>query len=96
MVFIKPASLPTPEMGPDPTRPEYTLDPQEIRGQPPFDLDTFLTWSEGKKIENSEIFRGNFPNPNQRWVNRPEQQKIDPTRITLHPQPAQIYVSQSI
>jgi len=26
------------------------------------------------------IFRGNFPNPNQRWLTQPEQQKIDLTR----------------
>jgi len=31
----------------------------------------FLTRRE--KIESFDIFRGNFPNPNQKWLTRPEQ-----------------------
>jgi len=36
--------------------------------------------AEWKKIEIFGIFRGNFPNPNpnHKWLARPEQQKIDP------------------
>jgi len=26
------------------------------------------------------ILRGNFPNPNQRWLTQPEQQEIDPAQ----------------
>jgi len=32
-----------------------------------------------EKIEEFGIFRLNFPNPNERWLTLPEQQKIDPT-----------------
>jgi len=40
---------------------------------------------EGQKIEKFGIFRGNFPNPNQRWLTQPEQQKIDPDpSLRLH------------
>jgi len=46
--------------------------------------DIFL--SEGIKMKKFVIFKANFPNPNpnQRWLTcltRPEQQKIDPTRV---------------
>jgi len=62
-------------MGPDPTQPEHTFDPQYIRGQPNFDLGNFCPdqrdffESPKRKIEEFGIFRGNFPNP-------------DPTRAT--------------
>jgi len=47
-------------------------------------------WLKGKKIGKFGIFRGNFPSPNlsQRWLTRPEQQKIDPTRVkNIGPRP---------
>jgi len=34
---------------------------------------------KGRKLKNLVFFRGNFPNPNQRWLTQPEQEKIDPT-----------------
>jgi len=42
-------------------------------------------WSEGKKIEKFDVFRGNFPNSylNHKWLTRPEPQKIDPTRVKI-------------
>jgi len=61
--------------GCDPTRdgpwPELTFDLQQIRGWPAFDPGTF--WSDPKeKIEIFTIFRGNFPNPNHRWLTWPD------------------------
>jgi len=35
------------------------------------------------KGKNCKIwdFKGNFPNPSQKWLTQPEQQKFDPTRV---------------
>jgi len=63
-------------MGPDPTRPEHTFDPQYIRGQLGLDQGTFwpdpmrFFWPNGQKIGKFGIFCWNFPNPNQRWLTR--------------------------
>jgi len=58
--------------------PELTFVPQLIRGRTAFDLGTF--WPdpkrffllEGKKMEKIDIFKGNFPNPNHRWLTQPD------------------------
>jgi len=46
-----------------------------LLGQVPAAL--FLT--QPNEIKKFDIFRGNFPNPNPRWLTQPKQQKIDPT-----------------
>jgi len=60
------------EMGPDLTRPDITFDPP-------------LTWvlfdcTRMQKIEKFDIFRGNFPNPNNKWLTQSEPQKFFVTR----------------
>jgi len=50
----------------DPTRPEHTFDPQQIKCLPAFDptrRDFFLP-----KWKKFDVFRGDFPNPNLRWL----------------------------
>jgi len=36
--------------------------------------------AQREKLEKFGIFRGNFPNPNHKWLTQPEPQKIDPTK----------------
>jgi len=75
-------------MGPDPTRayfwpavnkrPTQEADPPLTRVlSDPTQRDFF--WSEGKKIENFDIFRGNFPNSNPNLkLTRPGSKIFDP------------------
>jgi len=58
------------EMGPDATRAYFW----PSRGQP-----EEIFFDPREKIKKFDIFRGNFPNPNHRWLTPPEQQKIDLT-----------------
>jgi len=76
------------EMGPNPTRPELTLDLQKIRGQPGFNRGTFrpdpkqFFYPKQKKIENltflGEIFqiltqtRNGWPNLTRATKNWPD------------------------
>jgi len=60
---------------------------QQIRGRPAFNLRAFkpntmrFFLPKERKIENFGILRQIFPmpNPDQRWLTQPEQQKFDPT-----------------
>jgi len=59
--------------------PTLFLTRNKIRGWPaldrvPFDPTRrdFFWSSEGKKIEKFDVFRGNFPNTNHRWLTRPD------------------------
>jgi len=55
---------------PTPLWPEYFLT----------QLDEIFFDPKGN-IAKFKIFRGNFPNPNQRWLTWPEQQKTDPSLV---------------
>jgi len=63
-------------MGPDPTRPKHTFDPQKKE----------IFFIRREKIEKFGILRENLPDPtpNQRWLTRPNRTratKIDPTQV---------------
>jgi len=69
-------------MGPDPTR-AYFWSAENKR---PTHLWLGVTFwpnpkwfflSKGEKIEKFDVFRGNFLNPNHRWLTQPEPQKFD-------------------
>jgi len=44
--------------------------------------DSFET--TGKTLKKFWIFKGNFPNPNQRWLTRPGSKFFDPKPSLLH------------
>jgi len=68
-------------MGPDPTRAYFG---PAVNKRPTclwpghFSTQRDFFWLERKKIETLSIFRGNFPNPNHKWLTRPT--KNWPTR----------------
>jgi len=76
------------EMGPDPTRAYFwpTVNKRPTRLWPRyFPTRSNFFWSEGKKIEKFDIFRGNFlnSNPNHKWLTPPDPRHKKLTRPDL-------------